>query len=177
MKMKFECLLLAVAMGLTLGAAETMTLAERGKSAEYRIVVPKDASAAQNYAAEELQKYVERLTGVKLPVETLGEKLPEKGIFIRTTDKWGTDGFRLVVKPPHMAIEGDAMHGALYGVYELLERFGGCAWFSSTTETVPTLERLAVPADLNDVQKPAFVCRDTCWFDAIRNLDFAAKMR
>lgn len=167
------------AIGLTAFAAESqkVVLAERGKAAEYRIVVPKEASPAQNYAAGELRKYLEKLTGVRLAVETLGEKLPEKGIFIRTTDRWGTDGFRLVVKPPHVAIEGDAKHGSIYGVYELIERFGGCGWFSSTTETVPALEKLELPADLDDVQKPAFVCRDTCWFDAIRNLDFAAKMR
>ena len=176
-ELSFACVVALLIGCASAVQSEKVVLAERGKGAEYRIVVPKDASAAQNYAAEELQKYVEKLTGVKLPVETIGEKLPPKGIFIRTTDKWGTDGFRLVVKPPHMAIEGDAKHGAIYGVYELLERFGGCAWFSSTTETVPSIERLAVPADLNDVQKPAFVCRDTCWFDAIRNLDFAAKMR
>jgi len=172
------CTAMLFAAGAAFAGAEgKIVLAERGKAAEYGIVLPEGASLAQRYAADELQKYVGRQTGVRLPVVAAGDAMPKKRIFIRTTDKWGEDGFRLVARPPHVEIEGDAKHGAIYGVYELLERFGGCEWFSSSTETVPELEAFSVPADLDAVQRPAFVCRDTCWFDAIRNLDFAAKMR
>ncbi len=47
-------------------AAGKLTLADRGKSA-YRIVVPADAVPEQ-FAANELQHYVEAISGVKLPI-------------------------------------------------------------------------------------------------------------
>ncbi len=68
------------------------------------------------------------------------------------------------------------VRGCLYGAYELLETYGGVGWFASWRTVVPRLERLAVPAALDDVQRPAFTMRMTSWQDALRG-DFAARLR
>ena len=55
--------------GLLLAAsgADQVTLADHGKS-KYRIVLPAAAIPAERYAAEELQRYLEKLSGAKLPI-------------------------------------------------------------------------------------------------------------
>src|SRR4051794_1972732 len=44
-----------------------VTIANGGQSA-YRIVLARDAIAAERYAAEELQRYIERMSGAKLAI-------------------------------------------------------------------------------------------------------------
>ena len=48
----------ALAACLSLSGADTLVIAERGKAAEYSIVIPaKEASPAHKYAAEELRDF------------------------------------------------------------------------------------------------------------------------
>jgi hypothetical protein len=42
----------------------------------------------------------------------------------------GEDGFRLKTCAGHLLVIAGPVRGTLYGVYDLLERFGGCRWFS-----------------------------------------------
>ena len=188
----------------TAGAGD-LVLAERGVSAAYTIIVPSDASPSQRYAAEELRDYTERLTGVKLPIATDATPLPAKAVLIGQTrytqtvleatgvslpraahrgsgalaasSDLGTDGFRLVARAPHLLVIGAPDRGALYGVYELLERFGGCRWYASWCEKVPRLDRFAVFDALDDVQVPAFAMREPLWWDVLEHDAFAARLR
>ena len=58
---------------LAASAADQVTLADHGKS-KYRIVLPASAIPAERYAAEELQRYLEKMSGAKLPIVTDAEK-------------------------------------------------------------------------------------------------------
>ena len=89
----------------------------------------------------------------------------------------GTDGFRLVARPPHLLVIGSRERGTLYGVYELLERFGGCRWYSSWCSKIPRLDRFAVPKTLDDTQTPSFAMREPSWWDALEHAAFAARLR
>ena len=175
-------LILACGVLLTAGAGE-LPLALRGAPAAYTIVVPAAASPSQRYAAEELRDYTEKMTGVKLPIVTDAEPLPAKAVLIGGTKYTdikadvGTDGFRLVARPPHLLVIGSPDRGALYGVYELLERFGGCRWYASWCEKVPRRDRFAVPDTLDDTQVPAFAMREPFWWDVLQNGAFAARLR
>jgi hypothetical protein len=87
--------------------SQTITpLAENGKSA-YKIVIPASASPTEEYAAEELQKYIKQSTGAQLDVVrdntsvSLGQKLlsvgntkfvTESGL---NTNELNRDGFRI----------------------------------------------------------------------------------
>ena len=86
------------------------------------------------------------------------------------------DAFRLVARPPHLYVEGSDVRGVLNGVYELLERFGGCRWYASWHTVVPARDAFSVPDDLDDAQSPAFLCRDVHWWDYFKG-DFAARNR
>ena len=156
-------LLQTVFSALAHGATE-LTLAKRDEPAAYVIAVAEDAGPSLKYAAEELRFYVRKLTGVELAAADA-----------RESDDYGTDGFRLTARPPDLVIRG-GVRGCLYGVYELLETYGGVGWYASWRTVVPRLDRLAVPADLDDEQRPAFKMRMTSWLDATHG-DFAARLR
>ena len=170
--MKRVAVLCAVAAAWS---ASALDLAVRGRAPEYAIVRAADASPSVVYAAEELRDFTERMTGVRLPIVTDEGPLPPKAIVLRKNAS-GDDAFRLVARPPHLYVEGSDVRGVLYGVYELLERYGGCRWYASWHTVVPARDAFSVPDDLDDAQAPAFLCRDVHWWDYFKG-DFAARNR
>ncbi len=158
-------------------AAGDLVLAEHGKPAAYSIVMPKDADATVRYAADELRVYVGKMTGVALPVVADSQKrLCGKAIFLKGDDKG--DAFRIKAENGDLHIAGGRC-GILYGVYELLETYGGVGWFASWRTVVPKRDRFTVPDNIDDVQKPAFALRSTRWYDVdtAQNPAFAARLR
>lgn len=169
---------------LSVGAAgycktNYLDLVERGCQGRCAIVMPSDPTPSQEYAAEEMAKYVRLLTDVTLDVRRssgLERSVGGHLIFIEGGDaSLGEDGFRLTVKNGDLRICGGA-RGVLYGVYEVLETYGGVGWFASWHETVPKIDVLRIPGDLDCEQKPAFEMREPLWYDAL-NGDFAARLR
>ena len=166
--------------------AQDLTLAARGQPAAYTLVCPAAASPSQRHAAEELQAFTEQMTGVRLPIVNDEAPLPERAVLLGATRHTagllgaapdlaalGEDGFRLVTKPPHLLIVGGAKRGTLYGVYDVLERFGGCRWYASWHSVIPARDAFRVPA-LDDTQTPAFALREPFWFDLFDG-DLAAR--
>jgi len=168
-------------------SAQPLTIATRGQPASYIIVLPSKASPSQQHAAEELQTFIERLSSVRLPIVTDDAPLPKHAILLGDTRytrqflggnadvaSLGDDGFRLKTAPPHLIICGGPVRGTLYGVYEALERFGGCRWFASWHAAIPRLDAFVVPS-IDETQRPSFAMREPFWFDffdgdlAVRN--------
>jgi len=174
--------------------AGMLDLAVRGCAPEYAIVRAAEASPSVKYAAEELRDFTERMTGVRLPIVTDEGPLPPKAIVLGCTSSQrarrplsqcngqdarcpsGEDSFRIVARPPHLYVEGSDVRGVLNGVYELLERYGGCRWYASWHTVVPARDAFSVPDNLDDAQTPAFLCRDVHWWDYFKG-DFAARNR
>ena len=139
--------------------AGTLDLAVRDRAPEYTIVHAADASPSVKYAARELRDFTERMTGVRLPI---ADSAPSSGkaVFLdpprlasgvsRPSDL-GEDGFLLKAEAGNVYVFG-GRRGVLYGVYELLEKFGGCRWYASWHTVVPQREAFSVPGDLNDAQ-------------------------
>ncbi len=170
----------ALALLASTAAAGDLVLAERGQPAEYAIVVPAKPTPVLEYAATELRDWTERLVGVRLAVVTNAAP-PAKAICLggASEAELGPDGFRLQVEGERFRIfgAGDDQRGIIYGVYELLERFGGIGWFASWWTVVPKAERLAVPATLAMREVPAFPFREPFDYDINRHPEFAARLR
>lgn len=184
--MRLSTVTLTCGLLASAACAQNLTLATRGQPAGYTIVCPTNASASQRYAADELQAFAERLTGVKLPIVTDEGPLPERAILLGETRHTaqllgggadvaalGEDGFRIKTCPPHLVILGGPVRGTLYGVYDALERFGGCRWYASWHGVIPVLDAFSVPA-LDETQRPAFALREPFWFDLFDG-DLAAR--
>jgi hypothetical protein len=165
-----------------------ITLVENGKS-DYRIVIPKDAIASEKYAAEELQRYLEKISGAKLPIVTDAEKVFPQEIVLglnnahckelfpaKRLPNLGTDGIFLSAYDEAVFIGGGQPRGVLYGVYAFLEEQLGVRWFTPEVEFVPKKKTITVGA-LGGVQIPAFDYREDFWRVMMRDGDFAARHR
>lgn len=177
--------LLLAAAGRTAHAA--LTLVDEGRS-RYRIVVAADAIASEAYAAEELQRYLERITGVKLPIVKDSDPPATHDILLGDNahlrkleaapdwKKLGTDGFVLETRGPRLLIAGGKPRGTLYGVYTLLEERLGVRWFTPELERVPRTNRVLL-AEGAETRIPALEYREVFWTEMMRNADFAARHR
>ena len=85
------------------------------------------------------------------------------------------DAFRLKVDDTLLIVSGGRVW-VLYGVYEILESYGGCGWIVNWHEVVLHLERLEVPDELDFSPAPVFSLRDQFWKDTFEP-DFAVCLR
>ncbi len=164
-----------------------VTLADHGKS-RYQIVIGTNAIASERYAAEELQRYVQKISGVTLPIVTDDSRPGTREIILGDNEhlrRLGTnynvaalsaEGFILRTDGKRLIIAGGKPRGTLYGVYELLEQKLGVRWFTPDCETVPQTNRLVVPS-LNETHVPALEYREVYWTEALHDADFAARHR
>lgn len=173
--MKGIALLAAFLSSCLVAAAADLVLVS---GAAAPICLPDNPSPSQRYAAEEYATYVKRMTGCDVAVTA-----PQKegaAVVIVTADAsegLGEDGFRLRVRDGRLEIRGSRVRGCLYGVYELLERFGGCRWYTSSFEKIPRLDRFVVPAELDVTERPAFAMREAWWHDTVNHPLFAARLK
>src|SRR5689334_17924013 len=101
-----------------------VVLADKGKS-DYRLVVATNATLAERYAAEELRGYLEKISGVKLPIVTDDERAGSREILLGDNShlrrlgegidakKLGTDGFHLRTTGHSLIIAGGKPRGTL----------------------------------------------------------------
>ncbi len=186
--------LAALAVLATQHAHATITLAARGQPARSCIVVRHEASECERHAAEELQTFLKRQTGVDVPIADDSAALPPQAVLLGWTSHshkllesagaWpfdvgslGDEGFRLKSCGTHLLVLAGRGRGALYGVYELLEHFGGCAWYSTRIEKVPEIESFNVPDDLDVAQRPAFELRTQNGNGMYGHRELAARLR
>ncbi|MCX7886590.1 MAG: DUF4838 domain-containing protein [Verrucomicrobiae bacterium] len=163
-RISLAMLLLVLAACATSKRAELM-LADAGHS-DYRIVIAKDCSPSVRYAAEELQSYLQKITGARLPIVTDAEPAQRREILVGKSNRavlpsgLGQEGYLLRTNGERLLIVGGEPRGTLYGVYGLLEDHLGCRWFTPEIERVPQLRRLPLP-QLNERKVPVFEYRET----------------
>src|SRR2546427_383023 len=63
----------AVLAAMALPSPAALTVAAKGKSS-YRIVIASNAIPSERYAAEEFQRYLEKISGATLPIMTDAER-------------------------------------------------------------------------------------------------------
>lgn len=128
------------------------------------IVLPKQAGPAVQLAGSELQRYVEAISGAKLPVVAEGEQVEGLPIYVGGTAVTAA----LVPKQPEtILIRGDEQRlmvcggsdrATLWAVYRFLEEALGCRWLAWNVEDIPHQATLLVPA-LKIETAPAFNMR------------------
>ena len=150
--------------------ATPMYIVEDGSS-EFSIAVAENADDCIMTAAEEMQTYIEKISGARLPVISenqladgakavvLGETELEKEITQVDRTAIGADGFLLYSDGDYLLIAGGDSRGTLYGVYTLLEDYLGVRWFTPELEVVPESKDVIVDANLNKTVQPSFAIR------------------
>ena len=138
------------------------------------IVLPESPSPTESFAASELQRYVERISSVRLRIVPDADPLPARSLQVGRTR--GTRPLRSTFDHPVstlrretllMAPGADTLHlvgggdrGTLYAVYAFLE-LQGCRWFEPGPEGehIPTRDSLLLP-ETRVLQHPEFAVRE-----------------
>src|SRR5437879_2065191 len=140
----FVSLLFGALVPVTLMSAG-MTLV-RDEKATCTIVIAPDAGDQEKLAAEELQTYLSKMSGAKVPI---GSDLSVAGNRIMigvasqgSVQDWSgerpkQEAFAIETRPREgggadLFLVGGDQRGASYSVYELLERFLGVRWYMPT---------------------------------------------
>ena len=134
-----------------------LTLA-KNKMTKYTIAVSTDDLVAKT-AANELAKYLKAVSGADFPIvdlnditkrnviavgaETAKRLMPDLDLSI---NKLGDDGIVVKTSGSNLVLTGaeGASRGTLYAVYEFLEQYVGCRWWTFTEEFVPKKDTLHV---------------------------------
>ena len=157
----------------------------REATSSYVIVVGAEAIPAEKHAAEEFQHYVEKSTGVRLPMtHNPGER---KAVYIGPSralrelapnvlkEDLGSEEYLLETRQGNLIVLGGRPRGTMYGVYGFLEEFMGCRWFTRDVEKIPRHETFVIPS-LDRREKPAFEYREPFFREAF-DKNWAARNR
>jgi hypothetical protein len=186
--MKTLFLLLVISFGST-------TLSARGadhtivanRKSTYRIVVPAHASPEVSYAAGELQRFLEQMTKVKLPIVTDDQPgdapafmigPTKKAVLEKLPDMAGAlkeDGLIIRNIGDDIMLVGQNARGNLYAVYVLLEKFMGVRFLAHDCTVVPQVSELKLP-NIHYSHASPFMYRETYYFDSFPK-EIAARQR
>ncbi|MCP4639009.1 MAG: DUF4838 domain-containing protein, partial [bacterium] len=143
----------------------------RVSSASHAIVLADQPTPQEVLAAEDLQMHLERITGEEIPIVSdkacagktclsVGKNAFTESLALGIDyEGLGVEGIRLVTQGGHLVLTGNK-RGVLYAVYEFLEEYLGCRWFTTDCATWPT-EGALVVGDLDVTYVPALEYRDT----------------
>jgi len=164
-------------------ANEPLTLVEKGAST-YSICISETASPSEQHAGTELQRFVEEMSGARLPIVT--DRYKPKGNLVLvgnstlveplaskiSLENLGPEGFVLRTSDNRVLIVGGRQRGTLYGVYTFLEKLG-CRWFTRDLSVIPKKSTLVIEP-LDELQQPAFEYREPFFAEA-SDKDWAAR--
>ena len=146
----------------------------KGRESEYSIIYPVKPTEAYYHAAQELKKYLAKITGAYLPEFQSNRHHEDKEIVIGYTDRGGytekevselgDEGFIIRNIGEKIFIIGSGVRGALYGVYTFLEKFCGVRFYLNDFEKVPETDTLEIAPFEDDREVPVFFYRNPYWY-------------
>jgi len=156
--------LLAPLATLLLAAAPReapITLDENGR-ARATIVVDAQASEETRFAAQELQTYLEKISGARLPIRQDARGVSGPLITVGAADaSLGREGFRIRTAGGNLTLTGRDDAGAQLAVYAFLEKHLGVRWLwpGELGEVAPQSRSIRIPA-IDESEEPAFKWRN-----------------
>ncbi len=159
-------------LGAFCATTYALTLVRDGRS-DYVLVLPAKASLSQQRAANELQSYIEQMSGAKLPI-VMNATSNHAIILGQKEDGLGNEGFKIKTDGDNLIIAGSEVRGTMYGADELLEKLG-VRWFTASVTRVPKMKTIEIPP-LDETQLPSFEYREPYFVEAW-DKDWAAHNR
>lgn len=166
--------------------ASPLLLVKNGVT-RHTIVLASGASLSEKHAAEELQKFIQEMSGAKLPIVD-EDKAPKSRLVVIgrgkvqerlapgiAFDKLGDEGFALRRVGDSIVIAGGRLRGTMYGIYYLLDEVLGCRWYTSFVSKIPESKTIRIDR-LDIVSRPDFEYRQPFYSDAF-DADWAARNR
>ncbi len=139
------------------------------------IVIPTNPTQLEEYAAEELANHI-TLAANCAPEIIKSDDYTAKAVRIKTIEG-GKDTILLQSDGDSLLLAGALPAGPLYAVYEFLETYCGVRWWTSREMTVPVLDKISVPDDLDFHYTPLLYNREIFYQDVIDHPEFASRLR
>ena len=147
------------------GRAQEIVLVSN-KASAYKIVIPAEPSAIEQKSAKVLQTYIQKITGVELPVVRGDAGAGNAALYLGHTRKGDAmhpgklpaEGWLLQTQGTNLVVMGGSGKGLVYGVYTLLEKIG-CRKLANIPAYTPELTTLKIPV-LKEEGKPQFEYRE-----------------
>ncbi|WP_276357745.1 DUF4838 domain-containing protein [Cohnella caldifontis] len=161
-----------------------LMLANNGVT-DWRIVLGEQASESERFAAEELKRFLTRISDAHY--EIIEDSAPRRDYEIwvgwnnrapaddSDAEGLGDEGFMIRTYPASLLIAGGRKRGTLYGVYAFLETYLGCRWFSPDAERIPRRRTVEI-GPIAERQVPAMEYREPFFFESW-NAEWAARNR
>ncbi|MGH9843533.1 MAG: DUF4838 domain-containing protein [Blastocatellia bacterium] len=159
------------------GQRSEQLLFANGKT-DYSIVVGKQASESERWAAQDLQHWFKEVSGAQFPIrsatEITGDHVIVVGFNQRARELLGAaasepaaddESFTYRNIGPSLLILGGKTRGTLYGVMSFLERELGCRWYTSRVSVAPRRERYSFDA-LQHAESPGVRVRNDFYYEA-----------
>lgn len=151
-----------------------LVLADKGKT-DFSIVTPAKPFPTETFAAKELQRYLNALSGAPFRIASKPAKhsilvcrrgAAPAGIALpASVVSLPAEGYCISLREGALLVVGADDRGTLYAVYDLLQRLG-CRWLSpafafyqGAFETVPKTEQLSLFLKDDIIEKPALKYR------------------
>jgi len=154
---------------------------------EYVIVRGENASLSEQTAATQLQLYLKQISGAELPIVTDTTPAADKEIIVGKTNREAEgefvraelreDGFVIKTDGDKLYIVGTEERGTLFGVFEFLEAYLGCRFYTADVEKVPEMKTITLDEIAEDKQAPLIMYRDMGWGDYRVSELFCAKRK
>ncbi|MCL5986023.1 MAG: DUF4838 domain-containing protein [Actinobacteria bacterium] len=160
----------------------------QGGATNYSIIIANNATEQEQYAGEELARFLQEVTGANFPLRkenTLDNSLNQPLILLGysnylhniapdiTLDGLGKEGFLIETKWPYLIIIGGRPRGTLYGTYTFLEDYVGCHWYTSVVNHIPQSPDLII-GPISERQVPHLEYREVYYYDAF-DADWAVR--
>lgn len=185
MKISYLIPLLALA-SLHTHAAQPMCIVKSGRPSA-TIILGKDATAPERFAAKQLAETIKKVSGATLPIV---DTAPNSGtrIFVGQTAytkklmkgfNWQTlrrDGILIRTIGRDLLLAGDRPRGSIYAVQELLETQLGVRYWAPSVMTVPQRRTVNLPA-MNVVYTPKLMYREPFYTLATSDPLYAVQLR
>ena len=152
----------------------------------FSLYVQPDAPVGIAMAVEQLIEYAEKATGHKL---TVSEGEPAEHAIIIGKTEYDTsavktaraqiknDGYAIVEDGGKLYITGSCTSGTVYGVSTFMENFLGVRFYATDFVCVRDNPIVRLPAGYCEVYSPAFIARDTFWYDLDHNQILSVQLK
>lgn len=165
-----------------------LTLAEDGKS-NYCILISESPTTQDQKAAEELQYWLNQMTGATLGIKKESGDISDTSKIISVghthllkqagltgfEEELEDEGYGIAVNDEKLFLWGGRTRGVINAVFALLEEDLGCRWYTDEHFRIPELKTLKF-APVARTYKPALKLRDPLWYVA-RDADWSLRNR
>lgn len=145
------------------------------QNSNYVISLLENADKDEILAAEELKKYLSKISTVDFSIEKNSKSIPK--IIIEKSKDLAPHSIFYGVKNNDFFIQGGNGKSTLYAVYEFLERELGCKFYSPKVEIIPTQKIITLPKNLSYTYTPDIHTRTVHSRLFYKNSTFANKRK